>query len=97
MFDLGSWGELIIIAFAALVLLGPKEIPHLLRFLGRWLSRFRRMSQSCRHQIDLYLNQGELEEYQDHARTKAEKEAPSSQTNDVSPSHNNSTEKGRDA
>lgn len=63
MFDLGSWGEILIIVVAALVLLGPKELPKVLRTLGRILHHVRRMTRDVRQTFSHYIHEGEFEEY----------------------------------
>ena len=34
-----SFGELIVVIFVALVVVGPKELPHLMYKIGRWLGQ----------------------------------------------------------
>lgn len=63
MFDLGSWGEILIIVVAALVLLGPKELPKVLRTIGRVLHHLRRMTRDVRQTFSHYIHEGEFEEY----------------------------------
>lgn len=63
MLELGSWTEILIISVAALVLLGPKEIPQILRTLGRLLQKFRRLSHDIRQVFDQYIKEGEFEEF----------------------------------
>jgi sec-independent protein translocase protein TatB len=64
MFELGSLGEFFIILIAALVLIGPKELPHLLRMLGRWSQKLNNLSSSLRQNLEGYIQEGKLEEYQ---------------------------------
>ena len=50
MFDI-SWGKLVIIGVVALLVIGPKELPAVLRQLGQWMTKIRRMAKgsvSCR-------------------------------------------------
>lgn len=63
MFDLGTWGEILIILVAALVLIGPKEMPTVLRALGRMIQKFKNLSAGIRQEIDHYIHEGEFEEY----------------------------------
>ncbi len=63
MFDLGTWGELFIIALAALIFIGPKEMPTLLRALGRLIQRFKFLSSNIRREVDQYIQEGEVEAY----------------------------------
>ena len=43
MFEIG-WGELLIIGVVALIAIGPKELPGVLRTLGQWMNNLRRMA-----------------------------------------------------
>ncbi len=63
MFDLGTWGEIFIIIVAALVLIGPKELPTVLRALGRLIQKLKNMSAGVRREFDKYIHEGEFEEY----------------------------------
>ncbi len=63
MFDLGTWGEIFIIVVAALVLIGPKELPTVLRALGRMIQKFKNLSAGFRREFDKYIHEGEFEEY----------------------------------
>lgn len=63
MFDLGTWGEILIIAVAALILIGPKELPTLLRGLGRLIQKFKTLSAGFHREFDRYIHEGEFEEY----------------------------------
>ena len=38
MFDIG-WGKLVIIGVVALIVIGPKELPAVLRTLGQWMTQ----------------------------------------------------------
>ncbi|MDO5648064.1 Sec-independent protein translocase protein TatB [Paracoccus sp. (in: a-proteobacteria)] len=43
MLDIG-WSELLLIAIVALIVVGPKDLPHLFRALGRIMARVRSMA-----------------------------------------------------
>ncbi len=45
-----SFGEMLVIAIVLLVVLGPKELPNVMRTLGRSLAKLRRMSTDLRKQ-----------------------------------------------
>lgn len=63
MFDLGSWGEFLILVVAVLVLIGPKEMPRLLTTAGRWVYRAKKAFRHFRQTYEPYLEAGEIEEY----------------------------------
>ena len=43
MFDIG-WSELVVIAVVALIAIGPKELPGVLRMVGQWMGKARKMA-----------------------------------------------------
>ena len=47
MFDIG-WGELVVIGIVALIAIGPKELPTVLRTLGQYMAQIRRMASNSR-------------------------------------------------
>ncbi|GAA0601359.1 Sec-independent protein translocase protein TatB [Caenispirillum bisanense] len=64
MFDFG-WDELGLIIVIAVLFLGPKELPHALRTLGRWVRRIRGMAREFQRHIDDVVREAELEEVRD--------------------------------
>ena len=61
MFDIGA-GELLVIAIAAILVIGPKDMPMALRTAGRWIGQLRRMSNHFRSGIDAMIREAEMEE-----------------------------------
>ncbi len=61
MFQL-SWSELLIIAIVAVVVVGPKDLPRLLRALGRTMAKLRRMAGEFQRQFNEALREAELED-----------------------------------
>lgn len=51
MFDIG-WSELLLLAIMALIVIGPKELPEVLRSLGRAMNRMRRSADDFRRQFE---------------------------------------------
>jgi sec-independent protein translocase protein TatB len=54
--------ELLVIAVVALVVIGPKELPGLLRSWGKWMSQMRGMASEFRGHVDEMVRQSELDE-----------------------------------
>ncbi len=50
MFDI-AWTEYVLILVVALVFLGPKELPVVLRTLGRWVAKARQFAANLEHHI----------------------------------------------
>src|ERR1700755_1863312 len=51
MFDI-AWSELLIIGVVALVVVGPKDLPRLMRTAGQWAGRARHMADQFRRSFD---------------------------------------------
>jgi len=54
--------ELLVIAIVALVVIGPKELPGLLRSWGKWMAQMRAMAAEFRGHVDEMVRQSELDE-----------------------------------
>jgi sec-independent protein translocase protein TatB len=54
--------ELLVIAVVALVVIGPKELPGMLRSWGRWMAQMRGMAAEFRGHVDEMVRQSELDE-----------------------------------
>jgi sec-independent protein translocase protein TatB len=61
MFGIDS-SELLLIAIVALVVIGPKELPGLLRTWGKWMAQMRGMAAEFRGHVDEMVRQSELDE-----------------------------------
>ena len=61
MFDIG-WPELLVIATVLIVVVGPKDLPGMLRTFGRTMSKLRGMAAEFRTQFDDALREAELDE-----------------------------------
>ena len=61
MFDLTS-SKLLILAVVALIVVGPKDLPILLRTIGKYLSFLRQHANEFRAQLDDALREAELDE-----------------------------------
>ncbi|MEI6202329.1 MAG: Sec-independent protein translocase protein TatB [Enhydrobacter sp.] len=54
--------ELLVIAIVALVVIGPKEFPTLLRSWGKWMAKMRGMASEFRGHVDEMVRQSELDQ-----------------------------------
>ena len=54
--------ELLVIAIVALVVIGPKEFPTLLRSWGKWMAKMRGMASEFRGHVDEMVRQSELDD-----------------------------------
>jgi sec-independent protein translocase protein TatB len=59
MFDIG-WGELVVIGIVALIAIGPKELPTVLRTLGQYMAKVRRMATEFQGQFQDAMREAEM-------------------------------------
>ena len=59
MFDIG-WSELVVIAVVALIAIGPKELPGVLRMVGQWMGKARRMAGEFQGQFQEAMREAEM-------------------------------------
>jgi sec-independent protein translocase protein TatB len=59
MFGFG-WGEMVVIGIVALIAIGPKELPTVLRTIGQWMGKVRRMANEFQGQFNEALREAEL-------------------------------------
>ncbi|MBA3897841.1 MAG: twin-arginine translocase subunit TatB [Sphingomonadaceae bacterium] len=61
MFDVAP-SELLLLAMVALVVIGPKDLPRAMRFVGQWVGKARGMARHFRSGFDAMVREAELEE-----------------------------------
>ena len=81
MFDVAPT-ELLLVAVVALVVIGPKDLPRAMRFVGKWVGRARGVARQFRSGIDTMIRESELAEMEkqwaeENARIMREHPSPS--------------------
>ena len=59
MFDIG-WSEFVLIAVVALIAIGPKELPGVLRTVGQWMGKARKMAAEFQGQFQEAMREAEM-------------------------------------
>jgi sec-independent protein translocase protein TatB len=60
MFDI-SWSHLMVVLVVAIVVIGPKDLPRVLRAVGRWSGQVKRMARDFQNQFNEALREAELD------------------------------------
>jgi sec-independent protein translocase protein TatB len=66
MFDIG-WGELVLIGIVALIAIGPKELPTVLRTLGQYMGKVKRMASEFQGQFQEAMREAEMDDLKKQA------------------------------
>lgn len=61
-----SWGELLLIGVVALIVIGPKELPGVLRTAGQWIAKIRRMAGEFQSQFQEAMREAEMADLKKH-------------------------------
>src|SRR3954469_19563698 len=61
MFDIAPQ-ELLLVGVVALLVIGPKDLPKAMRFVGYWVSRARGVARQVRSGFDTMMREAELQE-----------------------------------
>src|SRR6202166_4111127 len=59
MFDI-SWTEFLLIGVVALIVIGPKELPGVMRALGQWTRKIRGMAADFQNQFQEAMREAEM-------------------------------------
>jgi sec-independent protein translocase protein TatB len=61
MFDIG-WSELLVIGVVALIVIGPKDLPRVLKTVGFWVRKARTVSREFQSSVEQMVREAELED-----------------------------------
>jgi len=81
MFDIG-WTELLFLGVLAILVVGPKDLPRMMRVVGRYVGKVRGMAREFQRSFDDMAREAELEELKQQV-TKLKKANPVNQVKDA--------------
>ena len=61
MFDIG-WSEMAVIAFLTLIVIGPRELPQVLRTVGQWVRKAQSLAREFQRGLDDMAREADLED-----------------------------------
>lgn len=65
--------EFLVVAIVALVVIGPKDLPNVMRTVGQWVGRARGMARHFRSGVDTMIREAELAEMEKKWREENER------------------------
>ena len=70
MFSNFAWSEILVIAVVAIIVVGPKDLPGMLRQIGKALGSVRRMGNEFQRQFNDAIKEAELDDLKDMTSAK---------------------------
>ncbi len=64
-----SFGEVIVIALVAMIVLGPEKIPEVARFCGRAMRKFRELGNTLQNELDQQMKNDQLRDNEQRANS----------------------------
>lgn len=71
MFDVG-WTELLVIGVLALIVVGPRDLPQLLRTVGQWVGKIKRMAREFQRTMEDAARDADITEFKELRDLKKE-------------------------
>jgi sec-independent protein translocase protein TatB len=66
-----SWSEMAVISVIALIVIGPKDLPRILRAIGHWTGKAQRMAAEFRRSLDQMAKESGVDEVRRSVQTAA--------------------------
>lgn len=60
-FDIG-WTEIAVVVVVAIIFIGPKDLPRVLRTMGEWIAKAKSLTREFRGYVDEMIREAELDE-----------------------------------
>jgi sec-independent protein translocase protein TatB len=60
-FDIG-WIEILVVAVIAIIVVGPKDLPRMMRIVGQWVGKARGLAREFQKSLDDLMRESELED-----------------------------------
>ena len=86
MFDIG-WPELLLVAVLVIVVVGPKELPRVMRTVAHYVGKAKSMTREFRGYVDDMVRESELDEIKSQIEAGADLDAGGLMENTIDPDH----------
>jgi sec-independent protein translocase protein TatB len=76
-----SWSHILIVLIVALVVVGPKDLPRLMRIAGKWMRKARQTIGQFRKGFDDMARESELDELRKEIKSMRNEQPPAGKEN----------------
>jgi sec-independent protein translocase protein TatB len=67
-----GWSEILIIVILAIIIIGPKDIPIVLRKVGSWIGSFKRYMNNIQNELSVFENENLISDEDKNIKNKTE-------------------------
>ena len=76
-----GWSEILVIVVLTIVIIGPKDIPIVLRKVGSWIRSFKRYINNIQNELSVFESENLIPNEDTNIKNKSEKKEPKKDLN----------------
>ena len=76
-----GWSEILVIVVLTIIIIGPKDIPIVLRKVGSWIRSFKRYINNIQNELSVFENENLISNEDTNIKNESEKKEPEKDLN----------------
>ena len=76
-----GWSEILVIVVLTIIIIGPKDIPIVLRKVGSWIRSFKRYINNIQNELSVFESENLIPNEDTNIKNKSEKKEPEKDLN----------------
>ena len=76
-----GWSEILVIVVLTIIIIGPKDIPIVLRKVGSWIRSFKRYINNIQNELSVFESENLIPNEDTNIKNKSEKKEPKKDLN----------------
>jgi len=76
-----GWSEILVIVVLTIIIIGPKDIPVVLKKVGSWIGSFKRYINNIQNELSVFENENLIPNEDTNIKNKSEKKEPEKDLN----------------
>ena len=76
-----GWSEILVIVFLTIIIIGPKDIPVVLKKIGSWIGSFKRYINNIQNELSVFESENLISNEDTNIKNESEKKEPEKDLN----------------
>ena len=76
-----GWSEILVIVVLTIIIIGPKDIPVVLKKVGSWIGSFKRYINNIQNELSVFENENLVSKEDTNIKNESEKKEPEKDLN----------------